>query len=159
MILTETQAGVKLSRAFGVIQRHDTQAGRYAVLSEHNTLGRASQMLKWRSHNGQGRLHIATREPKPIIHTVSGRNFHGAYRICLRGPAEGFELSEAQARKVREALCGTSGCECGGGYGDGPDLTSARIVETWGDGALRLIPAGADVSPDLWSGDEGRVHA
>lgn len=61
-------------------------------------------------------------------HTVSGRNFHGPYRLTLRGPAEGFILSERQARRYQRELCPFTECGCGGGYGKGPDSDSARIV-------------------------------
>jgi hypothetical protein len=73
-----------------------------------------------------------------MLHTVSGHNFHGRYSIRLCGSAEGFALSPAQARKVRNALCGMSDCTCRGGYGDGPDRDSAWIEGE--PGALYLIP-------------------
>ena len=77
---------------------------------------------------------------KIINHIVSGNNFHGDYSITLRGPADGFALSKAQARKYRNALCGFSGCTCGGGYGDGPDADSAIVQATnWDE--LSLAPA------------------
>jgi hypothetical protein len=77
---------------------------------------------------------------KPIIHEVRGHNLHGPYLIRLRGPAEGFELSEAQARKVSKALCGLSGCRCGGTQK--PSEDTARVIAPWGDpAAQRLIPA------------------
>jgi len=80
---------------------------------------------------------------KPIIHEVRGYNFHGAYLIRLRGPAEGFELSESQARKVQKTLCGLSSCTCGGDvrYGDGIELGTARVIRGWGDGPWNLLPA------------------
>jgi hypothetical protein len=91
---------------------------------------------------------------KPIIHEVVGHCYHGSYRINLRGPAEGFELSEAQCRKVWDTLCGMKGCTCGGSiaYGDGPDERTARVVREWvyvpGRGdiqeVLTLVPAGVE---------------
>jgi len=78
-----------------------------------------------------------------MIHEVRGHNFHGQYTIRLRGPAEGFVLSERQAQKVADEQCGVTGCECGGmlHYGQGADDTSARIVETWTGWALVPAPA------------------
>ena len=76
---------------------------------------------------------------KIINHKISGHNFHGRYSLVLRGPAEGFALSEGQSRRYGEALCGMSDCQCGGGYGDGPDSCSA-IITADGD-ILRLVPA------------------
>ena len=63
-----------------------------------------------------------------MIHEVSGHNFHGHYSFTLRGPAEGFILSESQRRKVDRELCGLSDCECGGGYGEGLAPDSARLM-------------------------------
>jgi len=60
-------------------------------------------------------------------HEISGGNFHGEYRITLRGPAEGFRLSKSQERKVDRKLCGISDCKCGGGYGRGADEDSALL--------------------------------
>lgn len=73
-------------------------------------------------------------------HHLSGNNFHGSYAVDLIGPAEGFVLTEGQAARLSNALCGVTGCTCGGGYGDGPDPYSARIVST-DDGRMRLVPA------------------
>ena len=82
-------------------------------------------------------------ESKQIIHEVSGSNFHGSYYIRLRGPAEGFVLSEAQMRKVWKALCGLADCTCGGSlrYGDGIDERSARVVANEFCSDWRLEPA------------------
>ena len=59
---------------------------------------------------------------------ISGGNFHGPYRATFRGPAAGFVLSDSQARRYWDTLCGLSGCTCGGGYGDGPDPDSANAI-------------------------------
>ena len=82
-----------------------------------------------------------------VIHIVSGSNFHGGYSIRLRAPEAGGTLSERQARKVFDALCGSSECTCGGNlrYGDGPDRQSARVVgciTSGGSWGLDLVPAG-----------------
>ena len=74
-------------------------------------------------------------------HHITGNNFHGGYAVNLIGPAEGFILTEGQAARLAKALCGVAGCTCGGGYGDGPDPDSARIVMT-DDGQMKLVPAG-----------------
>lgn len=80
-----------------------------------------------------------------IMHTISGRNFHGRYRLTLRGAAGGFLLSDAQARRYRRALCPVADCTCGGGYGEGPDRDSATVEEDvmvdGGRVVLRLVPA------------------
>ena len=73
-------------------------------------------------------------------HHLTGSNFHGGYAVDLIGPAEGFVLSDSQAKRLAKALCGVAGCTCGGGYGDGHDPDSARIVIT-DDGRMKLIPA------------------
>lgn len=65
-----------------------------------------------------------------MLHKISGHNFHGRYRLRLRGPAEGFVLSDAQARRYWRALCPFADCTCGGGYGEGPDRDSATVVWT-----------------------------
>lgn len=65
-----------------------------------------------------------------INHVISGNNFHGNYRIVLRGPKDGFILSKTQAKKYTNALCGMSDCTCGGGYGDGPDSGSPGVRQT-----------------------------
>ena len=62
-----------------------------------------------------------------MMHEISGHNFHGSYSLRLRGPAEGFVLSDGQARRYRRELCSNLDCQCGGGYGDGPGRTSAWI--------------------------------
>ena len=75
-----------------------------------------------------------------INHQISGHNFHGRYGITLRGPAEGFILSARQLARYSAALCHVSGCQCGGGYGEGLDKGSARVE--WVDfDSARLIPA------------------
>ena len=58
--------------------------------------------------------------------TISGRNFHGAYRANFRGPTRGFVLSDSQVRRYNHELCPFQDCQCGGGYGEGPDPDSAR---------------------------------
>lgn len=73
-------------------------------------------------------------------HHLHGSNFHGAYAVDLIGPAAGFILSDSQDSRVTKALCGVAGCTCGGGYGDGLDPDSARLVGM-DDGSMRLIPA------------------
>ena len=77
-----------------------------------------------------------------MIHTISGNNFHGGYSVRARGPASGFVMSAKQARKVSRALCDYEGCQCGGGYGTGPDAGSARMVQVDYD-KFELIPASA----------------
>jgi hypothetical protein len=62
-----------------------------------------------------------------MLHEITGHNFHGHYHLTLRGPAQGFVLSPAQVTKYNKALCGVQGCNCGGGYGDGPDERSADV--------------------------------
>lgn len=74
-----------------------------------------------------------------MIHKVTGHNFHGRYCVSLKGPAQGFVLSSAQAKMWQTALCGQCECVCFGCYGDGPDRGAAR-VEYDGD-KYTLIPA------------------
>lgn len=74
-------------------------------------------------------------------HHVTGNNFHGQYAVDLIGPAEGFILSKGQAARLAKALCGVTGCTCGGGYGNGPDPDSARI-QMMDDGRMKLVHAG-----------------
>ena len=80
-----------------------------------------------------------------MLHKISGHNFHGWYRLRLRGPAEGFVLSDAQARRYWRALCPFADCTCGGGYGEGPDRDSATVEQDFmvdgGRVVLRLVPA------------------
>ena len=76
-----------------------------------------------------------------MIHTISGSNFHGAYSVSVRAPAAGGALSRKVARKVRAALCDYEGCQCGGGYGDGPDADSAVIDD--GEHIMYVMPASA----------------
>lgn len=81
-----------------------------------------------------------------MMHEIRGRNFHGAYSLRLRGPAEGFVLSKAQARRYQRELCPFADCTCGGGYGEGPDRDSATVERDFarnGENILRLVPAGA----------------
>lgn len=88
-----------------------------------------------------------------MIHTVSGSNFHGPYSIKLRGPADGFILSDRQMSKVHDTLCGIGSCVCGGSlrYGDGPDwcggarIARANVAVPYGTNPwpLALIPAGS----------------
>lgn len=78
------------------------------------------------------------------IHKISGSNFHGAYNVSVRAPAAGGALSRRVARKVRAALCDYTGCQCGGGYGDGPDADSAIIddtVDNHGEHIMYVVPA------------------
>jgi len=74
-----------------------------------------------------------------MIHTISGNNFHGDYLVCVRGPATGFVMSARQVRKVSRALCDYESCQCGGGYGTGPDEGSARMVQADYD-KFELVP-------------------
>jgi hypothetical protein len=79
-----------------------------------------------------------------MLHEISGHNFHGRYRLFLRGPAEGFVLSSAQARRYWRELCPHADCTCGGGYGEGPDADSATVEQGFGrngETVLTLIPA------------------
>ena len=48
------------------------------------------------------------------IHNLMGESFHGWYEVSLRGPAEGFLLSDSQAKKLARARCGVPGCKCDG---------------------------------------------
>lgn len=66
---------------------------------------------------------------KTITHTATGSNFHGDWQIILRGPSNGFYLSESQKRKYLSAICPFDDCTCGGGYGDGADKNGATIEE------------------------------
>ena len=53
-------------------------------------------------------------------------------------------LSRKVARKVRAALCDYTGCQCGGGYGDGPDANSAVIddtIDNRGEPIMYVVPA------------------
>ena len=85
-------------------------------------------------------------------HIVSGRNFHGPYRVVLRGPAEGFVLSERQARKYMRELCPFSECGCGGGYGSGPDSSSAVILDGDDDLPEHLREAYRAAARECWEG-------
>jgi len=66
-------------------------------------------------------------------HTVAGSNFHGGYEVRLDGPAEGFDLSESQLRKVLHERCPHSDCMCGGSlqYGEGPRWGTSRVIRQW----------------------------
>ena len=73
-------------------------------------------------------------------HEIFGNNFHGNYRVKVRGPAEGFDLSPAQLRRIRNELCPFLDCKCGGGYGSGQHKNSASFE--WVDqNRTRLVPA------------------
>ena len=74
-----------------------------------------------------------------INHIYSGNNFHGDFRVILRGDAAGFTLSKYQAKKVKRAECDYEGCQCGGGYGNGLDAASAQLWDT-NYGELTLTP-------------------
>ena len=79
-----------------------------------------------------------------MIHTLSGNNFHGAYIVRVRAPAQGGLLSRKVARKVSRAMCGMTDCQCGGGYGTGRDAGTARLEysqDNNGDYTTRLLPA------------------
>jgi len=92
----------------------------------------------------QHEQHQRAREATIMLHEISGHNFHGRYRLTLRGPAEGFVLSDAQARRYWRALCRFADCTCGGGCGEGPDRDSATIERDFGrngESILRLVPA------------------
>lgn len=81
---------------------------------------------------------------RTMLHEISGHNFHGRYSLRLRGPVEGFTLSEGQARRYWHELCPFADCTCGGGHGEGPDHDSATVEQDFGrDGEviLKLIPA------------------
>jgi hypothetical protein len=73
-----------------------------------------------------------------MYHYIKGNNFHGNYSVRVRGAAQGFVLSPAQAKKVSAALCGCEGCVCGGGYGADSD---SAITEPHDFDLLILIPA------------------
>jgi hypothetical protein len=75
-----------------------------------------------------------------MIHTINGNNFHGDFLVTVRGPAAGFLLSAKQYKKITDVLCGCKSCQCGGGYGQGPDADSATI-EHVGYDKVALIPA------------------
>ena len=59
---------------------------------------------------------------------ISGHNFHGHYSIEINA-ASGDYLSDNQHARIWKALCGMKDCCCGGGYGEGPDRDSARIID------------------------------
>jgi len=97
-----------------------------------------------------------------MLHTISGNNFHGGYCVQIRGPAEPFVLSAAQARRLDKALCPHNDCTCDGGYGEGPDKDSADTCWAWEAGefeirlpkrtphdATVLIPAGWAKAADI----------
>ena len=62
----------------------------------------------------------------------------------MRAPVNGGALSGKVTRKVRAALCDYDGCQCGGGYGDGPDVGSAVIddtIDNRGEYIMYVVPA------------------
>ena len=77
-------------------------------------------------------------------HEVTGTNFHGPYRIVLRGPEVPFLLSESQGRRYEHELCPFSDCTCGGGYGDGPDGDTARVWQVWQEGIPPCVKEACD---------------
>lgn len=79
-------------------------------------------------------------ERNSMIHKISGHNFHGDYAYTLRGAKAGFILSAKQAAKAKKATCTYAGCQCAGGYGNGPDAFTARIKQVDFD-SFELIPA------------------
>lgn len=74
------------------------------------------------------------------IHKLLGEGFHGWYEVSLRGPAEGFLLSETQTIKLRRARCGVPGCKCGGQATQVKIGGHAWVEYSESNGALRLIP-------------------
>ena len=74
------------------------------------------------------------------IHNLMGESFHGWHEVNLRGPAEGFILSESQAKKLARAQCGRHGCTCGG-HSTQVKINGWSWVEySEMNGGLRLIP-------------------
>lgn len=63
-----------------------------------------------------------------MILKISGNNFHGNYAVAIRAQSGALLTDHQQARAALTARCGED-CRCGGGYGDGPDADSARIVD------------------------------
>ena len=79
-----------------------------------------------------------------MLHTISGNNFHGNYLVRVRAPSQGGILSRKVARKISRAMCNYTGCQCGGGYGNGPDAGTARLDYSQnnnGDDVVALVPA------------------
>jgi hypothetical protein len=67
-----------------------------------------------------------------MLHVVSGQNPHGRYSLRLRGPAEGFFLSQGQQRRYERILCPGCTCTCYSQYGchgDKVDCGSARVIK------------------------------
>lgn len=61
-----------------------------------------------------------------VTHTISGHNFHGQYSVTIQTGIEG-ELTSSQINRIVKTLCGKYGCQCGGGYGNGPDKESSKV--------------------------------
>jgi hypothetical protein len=79
-----------------------------------------------------------------MLHTISGNNYHGEYVVRVRAPSQGGILSRKVARKVARAICGMTDCQCGGGYGTGPTVGTARLDYSQnnnGDDVVALVPA------------------
>ena len=78
------------------------------------------------------------------IHLIEGYGFHGFIQLRLRGDENGFILSPAQAKKVSEAICPRTGCQCPGMHDvrwttaakiayHGPDYVPNPKLELWID--------------------------
>lgn len=74
------------------------------------------------------------------IHRLMGESFHGWYEVNLKGPAEGFLLSESQTKKLANARCGVRGCTCGGRSTQVKIGGHAWVEYSEMNGGLRLIP-------------------
>ena len=74
------------------------------------------------------------------IHNLMGESFHGWYEVNLKGPAEGFLLSESQTKKLAKAQCGVTGCTCGGHSNQVKIGGHVLFVFSARNGGLRLIP-------------------
>ena len=74
------------------------------------------------------------------IHKLMGESFHGWYEVSLRGPADGFLLSESQTNKLARARCGVHGCKCGGHSTQTHTGGHAWVEYSEANGGLRLIP-------------------
>lgn len=77
---------------------------------------------------------------KNKIHNLMGESFHGWYEVNLKGPAEGFLLSESQTKKLAKAQCGVTGCTCGGHSNQVKIGGHAWVEFSAMNGGLRLIP-------------------
>lgn len=73
-----------------------------------------------------------------MMHEVHFTGFHGPRVIRFRGPAEGFILTPAQARKWRAAVCPFAGCLCLGVVP--PQFSSAGASIDATEDGYRLIP-------------------